>query len=85
MKIEIFSVDSSYSNGRLRKNYIEKLKKYKVQEIKCEEYGSTRYRYFIKLNNLKDIFDLAKELGQQLIIDSDDDGNSITIYDDYIE
>jgi len=85
MKIEIFSVNSSYGNGRFRKQYIEKLNKYKLQETKYEEQGSTKYRYTIKLNNIKDIFNLSKELGQQLIIDSDVEGDSITIYDDYIE
>ena len=85
MEIEIYSANGSYGNGRFRNNYIETLKKYKIQEIKYLENGSTLYRYFIKINNLEDIFNIVKEIGNQLIIDSDIDGNSIMIYDDYIE
>ena len=81
MKIQIFSVDTNYGNGKLRNHYIEKLKKYKIKETKYEEQGYTRYGYYITLNDIKDIFNIVKELGQQLIIDSD----TITIYDDYIE
>lgn len=85
MKIEINSANANYGNGRLRNHYIEKLKKYKIQEIKYIENGSTLYRYYIKLNNLKDLFNIVNELGQQLIIDTYEESNLITIYDDYIE
>ena len=84
MKIQIFSVDTNYGNGKLRNHYIEKLKKYKIKETKYEEYGSIRYRYYIELSDLEDIFNLSKELEHELIIDIDN-GYSITIYDDYVE
>ena len=81
MTIKIYSANANYGNGKFKKYYIEKLKKYKLREIIYEDRGSVNYYYYIKINDLSDIFNIIEELGQELIIDKD----SITIYDDYIE
>ena len=83
MRLEIYRVYSLKLNDKQK----EILKKYNLE---IEEYIETHFytkdevkeNYYITINNIEQLFDISKELDEDLIINKD---KSILIYDDYIE
>lgn len=74
------------------KKYYAKLKKYNIEKCKCKIGNALilgQYDYYITIDKDK-IFDLAEELGQDIIISKDENIEEynkyvLVIYDDYIE
>ena len=85
MRIRVISAERF---DDLREEYLNILKKYNLEK---EKYGfenfwfetQIRYKYYITINTLEELFNLIKDLQQDLIIRGED--NSITIYDSYVE
>ena len=87
MRIRVYSVEANFTN-KFKKQYIDILKKYNLEIVKekIEDYFFNQYlgnAYYITINKIEELFNLSKELKEELIIDYDN--NSITIYDDYVE
>ena len=87
MRIRVYSVIANY-NDKFKKQYIDILKKYNLEIVKdeIEDYFFNKYlgnAYYITIDSVEELFNLSKELKEELIIDYDN--NSITIYDDYVE
>lgn len=89
MKYMIISARDYLSHEELEKRYYNILKKYNLTKEKIDDGYEALEEYSIEINNIEELEDLRKDLGEDIIMrDKFIKSGSIPqimIYDDYIE
>lgn len=85
MKIKLISTSTAWGHGKLKEKYI---KAFDAKESKTEDdYYGQIYTYEAEISSVKKLFEIAKQISQELIISPKDGSNpnTIEIYDGYRE
>lgn len=87
MRIRIYSAATRYWNSELPQKYIDILKMYDLEEetYQNEWEDEIKYKYYIYLDTITQLFDMSKLLKHDLVIEEFQGERNIIIYDDYIE
>lgn len=85
MKVRLISTEASCENGKLKKEYINA---FNAKESKGKDWlGDPVYNYETDVSSVEELFRIAKEIQQELVITPKDGlgPDTIEIYDEYRE